>query len=204
MGILGWAVDLSIFYVFGGFTGVLVGFGIMATKLIFNIEGLTEKAFEEWKKKVEEEFEAKLDALEKQLEETDGVKDESLLRELRTLFKTYKTSVQEGKIKNNLEISEKLSSLFNACVQKLTESYELWKSSKTFSGEIKKETLKARDSIIKDVAASTSYFAKTLHELFIIKKDESKDLAELRKELDNSVEVAKKTEERLANLYSRE
>jgi hypothetical protein len=204
LSLISWAGELSAYYFFGGFSGILIGFGLMATRLIFNIEGLTEKAFNEWKQQAEKEAENKLDELFIQLSETKSTKDEDLLREVRLLFNTYKENVISGKIANNLEISEKFLKLFNGCVQQLQESYDLWKSAKLFNGDLRKDTQKKRDVLLKDVNISVSLFAKTLCELLTIKNSRSSDLSELRSELDGSIEIIKKTEERLANLYSSE
>jgi hypothetical protein len=200
IGLIGWAGELSVYCIFSGMAGILVGVGVMLTKLIFNVEGLTEKAFNDWKNQAEDEFERKLDELAENLKKTDVAKDENFLRDLRQSFKTYKGHIKEEKIPNNLEVSEKLIKLFNGCIEQLNESYTLWESTLSMSGNLKKETLKHRSHILEDIDMAVDSFSKTVRELIELKK-EKEDLSALTKELGNSVDVAKKTEERLANLY---
>jgi len=203
--LISWAVDVDASFIFGGIGAMLIGGGILANRLIFGLEGLTENAFKYLQNQKKEKFQLELDELDAQLTSNRDARDQNTLRQIRMMYENYKQQVQDGNIPSDYDLNDKLETLFHACVNQLRHSYELWKSAKSLVGDAKTSVLEERDGIIDEVIKSVEYFGKSIEEFHVINaKQSSSNLARIRKELGETLEGTRKTEERvrerLANL----
>lgn len=198
LSIFSWTFDLG--FAFLGFLGVLGGLGIMASRLVFGLEKLTEEAYnyiiEEKKVKRQKD----LDELDAKLVTNRDSRDQQALRHLRQMYETYKEKIAAKGLDS--EFGEKLESLFEGCVEQLVYSYELWESARPLKGDSKYEILDRREVVLEEVQKSVDCFEKTIEEFQLLRRDKPTELSKLREELNESLEVKKQVQKRLAKLDS--
>ncbi len=198
--LLALAADQYMLALGGVVTGV-VGVGIFLTKFIFNLESVTENAFNYLQEKKQLEYEEKLDKLEKEL----VVDDRDQLRVLRTSYKHHKEQIKKGDILVNDELEEKLEKLFQACQEQLKYSSELFKASETLQNSAKKGVLQNRKKVLVEIEDSVQCFNKIIDGIGSINAEKTtKSLSELRDEVSSSFEIVKRTEARVAELGKQE
>lgn len=187
-------------FALGGFAAAVVGVGICATRVIFNLESVTENAFKYLQEKKKLEFEESLDKLENELNDKDGAQ----LKIIRTAYNHHKEQIQKGDIVTNEELEEKLDKLFQACLEQLKYANELYKTAQDLTKEAKKSLLEKRQEVLTEIKDSIQCFNTIIDEIHTINTDKStKNLSELRDELKSSFEVVKRTEARVAELENR-
>ena len=197
----GWALDAGAAVGFAGVVGVLAGLGMAATRLIFGLEKITERAYEyvhdqEWKKQ-----EKALDKLDHKLVRDRDARTQSALREVRHLYTSLVEDVRSGKItRNTHDILQKVESLFRACVAQLEESYRLWDTARRLSGNGRERMLQQREAVVEEVTRSVEHLGHTIGQLRgVTAKTDEQDLDRMTAELDEAIDVARRTEERLAS-----
>ena len=94
----GWAVGGEQTLMIAGVAGVLAGIGVTASRLIWGIEGLTEKAYEYQVDKQQKDQEQRLDELDDKLTKDRDPRTQTCLRELRLLYGNLKEAADKGKI----------------------------------------------------------------------------------------------------------
>ena len=199
-----WIFDLDpLIFLSLSFGCFVVSIGGLFTNLIVNLDKITKKAFEELQAESRQTQEKELDSLDRNLQEDRDARTEKLLRELRSLAATF----EDGKAwSNNLdtrsafEIESKVRELFQGCVSHLERSLELWRLAQEIDSTRGKEIiLNQREKIIHDVETSVEQLGSILDgvlSLGILKKDDT-ELARIRDELDQSLEIARQVEERM-------
>jgi hypothetical protein len=197
----GWAVDAGAAVGFLGMVGILAGLGMAATRLIFGLEEITNRAYEylhhqEWEKQ-----QKALDKLDHMLVRDGDPRTQNALREVRLLYSSLVEDVKTGKItRNTHEILQKVEGLFRACVAQLERSYELWSAARRMSGRSRQRVTQQRDEVVREVIGSVEHLGQTIERLRgVTARTEDRDLGRLRDELDEAIEVARRTEQRLAS-----
>ena len=200
---LSWAMDGSMFLNFAGLAGVLGGLGMLATRLIFGLEQITEKAYVFVNEKQRQEQEAALDALDKKLRRDKDPRTQDLLRQLRHLYASFQSDAQQGKITGTTHpILSNVDRLFRAAVSHLERSYELWRTIKRMKGDARESLRQERDDIIQEVADTVEHLGRTIRQFHTFKSKEGEsELVKLRQELDETMRVARRAEERVAALH---
>lgn len=186
---------------FGGAAGVVAGIGICLTRFIFNLESVTENAFNYLQEKKQKEAEDALDKLEKELIEDDR----NSLQMLRNAYKHHKDQIKKGDIIANDELEEKLEKLFQGCQEQLKYASALYVAAQTLKKDAKKGVLDNRQKILGEVNDSIQCFNKIVEGITAINAEKvNKSLSELRGEAASSFEVVKRTEARVAELGKQE
>ena len=204
--ILSWALELGTLATFAGILGVLAGGGILATRLIFGLEDITQQAYEYELQQKQEQRESELDQLDAKLTQDRDSRTQTTLRQLRELYASFLEDVKERKAASNAsEVVETVESLFEACVKQLQHSHDLWEASKKVSGQSKDGLRDEREKVILEVVETVGSLSSTIEQFhnFQTRKNNS-ELARLRDELGRSLEVAKRTEERVTSLDVRD
>lgn len=191
----------------GAFVGLMsfgVGTGILFTRFLFNLESITQKAYEEVERQKEEvqrqkekEFNDSLDQLDRLLCRDKDPRPENCLRELRVLYAELK---EEFKIKPRCaEILTNFEQLFNACVKRLQETNLLWESGQKLSGTARRNIVDKREKIVIEVERMTQEIAGDIRQFKTIIVDEprSSELLELQKELEMNLRIHRKANEQL-------
>jgi hypothetical protein len=200
--LLSWAVDGSAALNVAGLVGVLGGLGMLATRLIFGLEEITHDAYAYLHERTRQEQEAALDDLDRRLSSDNDDRTQACLRELRQLYQLFQEQVTEGRISGSTHrILDQVERMFRACVAQLEKSYELWNAAQPLSGTARKSLLKQRDEVVAEVVETIRHLGRTVEQLHAFRRDENaSELARLREELDDTLRVARRAEQRIATL----
>ncbi|MCA9259274.1 MAG: hypothetical protein KDA61_08750 [Planctomycetales bacterium] len=198
--LVSWGMDGNMMLNLAGLAGVLGGMGAQAARLIFGLERFTEDAYRLANEKEQAKQEESLDQLEAKLRRDGDPRTQECLKELRRLYRHYQDDVQSQRITSATHvILEKLDNLFRASVQQLAYSLELYREAKQTAGETRAALLRKREAVIDDVVATVRHVRATTAQFrtFQLDRNES-ELSKLRRELDATIEVARKAEQRIA------
>ena len=123
---------------FGGFIGIMLGFGAFLTNLCFNLGPIQLRAIKQWQEKNARDKDRELDVLDKKLSKTEGDGDENALRNLRVLYSNFTKNVSDGSISDHVpaEMVKSISDIFNTCVVKLSRSYDIYMTAMSMTGKI--------------------------------------------------------------------
>lgn len=197
-----WASSGNPYLMAAGVTGVAGGIGLMAYRWAFGLEKMTARAFASIAERQRKEQEGKLDTLESQLRSDRDPRTQTYLRHLRELYRDFQEDLDEGKISRSARtVLMDVENLFRAAVKHLEQSYHLWETASRMSGEPKQAMLEAREQVVQEVHKSVEHVSKIIEQFhtFRVKEDES-ELAKLRQDLDDTMQAARRAEERVAAL----
>ncbi|MEZ6087314.1 MAG: hypothetical protein R3C05_04655 [Pirellulaceae bacterium] len=202
--LLSWAMDGQMGLNMAGLIGVMGGIGVMATRVIFGLEKITQDAFEFMTQQQKDAQERKLDELTQRLAEDGEPKTEAYLTELRHLYQTFLDDLEQGKLAAGARpVSEQVHRLFQAAVRHLEYSLDLWRRAKRLSGSAKEALLEERRNAIDEVGQTIEHLGLTIHQFHAFRIEASdSELSKLRKELEQSMMVARRAEERISGLGS--
>ena len=190
---------------FAGITGVLAGAGIFASRLIFGLEKLTERAYQYVVERQQKEQMKALNDLRRRLERDEDPRTQRLLHMLWQLYRALEADVKSGKIGAAAQdVLESVDRLFTVCVDHLERSYDLWKKARRMRGAARDSTLQRREGLITEVEESAGFLTKKISQLeMIADKTHKSELARLREELDESIRVAREVENRKSELATK-
>lgn len=182
-----------------GLGGVLLGAGIQASRIIWGIESLTEQAHGYLTEKEQAELNARLDDLGRRLAADDDWRTEESLKRLRALHASLDDEPARGAAA--IAIREKVEKLFHAAVKQLERSNELWEKARRLPKGTRGPLLEQRKSAIDEVVLTVNHLQKTVAQFHSFHADDTDDeLAKLRQELDATIEVARRADERMDDL----
>ena len=181
-----------------GLGGILVGLGIQASRLIFGIEDLTEKAHGYLTEKQKQERDEQLDQLAVQLRQDDDPRTEECLLRLRRLYATFGEEPPTG---NSIILREKVDKLFHAAIRQLDRSFQLWEKAKRLPGTTKRPLLEERKKAVDEVVLTVNHLTRTVEQYHAFQiKDSDDELAKLREELDATIEIARRADDRIDSM----
>jgi hypothetical protein len=193
-----WAMGGNAPLAFAGFVGILGGIGMFATRMVFGLEQLTRRAYDYALEQRQKNQQSMLLELDRKLQKDHDPRTQTLLRQLWHLYQGLQKDIQEGKITVAAHhVLESVDQMFAVCIRHLRESYDLWKRSERISGQARQNTLTQREELIHEVQQSVEHLEQTLDKLRTVATRRNKsELARLRAELDETIEVARRTEKR--------
>jgi ElaB/YqjD/DUF883 family membrane-anchored ribosome-binding protein len=205
-----WATGLRAgLAVFAGLAGLLGAVGIFVTRLVFKGETLARNVTEEMARQDEESAQQALDQLDQALSVADeDPRPEAALRDLRALLKAFEeveSSANRVHLPTVVEIRARVNELFRQCVQSLGQTNRLWQTAKKLSSPAARKPLLAqREKIIAEVETTVKQLSHTLVGVQGLGASEgsSAELARLRDELDQNLEIARTVEERVQSLLT--
>ena len=101
-------------------------------------------------------------------------------------------------------IREKVERLFHAAVRQLERSYDLWEKARRLPAGTRGPLLEKRKAAIDEVVESVNHLTRTVEQYHAFQLHESDDeLSKLREELDATIEVARRAEDRIGSLDDR-
>jgi|GEM_PF-248682 len=193
-------------FVFGGIAGILIGAGSFVSKLLLSGNKEAHKVLTEVEKEKFENRQKSLDELERALERSDNdPRPEEALGDLRTLVDTFQSIEKDsssGKWAIMVDVRLQVESLFAHCVRLIEQTHHLRLTADKLSTEAARHpVLEQRELIIHEIQACVKQLS---HSLVSLQKlghvqASTQDLQQMRKELDSSLEVARKVEERMQN-----
>lgn len=197
-----WALGGSAWLTFLGVAGIVGGLGMFASRLIFGLEKLTQRAYEYVVERQQRQQLAALHELDKKLQQDRDPRTEQLLRRLWQLYSTLEKDIKEGKITTAAhEVLEGVDRMFRVCVGYLERSYQLWEKANRQLGDARRHTLQQRDTIVTEVGDSVQFLEHKIEQLENLNMGRSHtELSALRAELDETIRVARRVEQRTAEL----
>ena len=189
-----------------GVSGILAGLGALATRWILRSDQIARHAVEAIQAEAMQAQAQTLDALDRKLRQDKDPRTETVLRELRSLYDSFKKDagwVGEINARVAYEIANTVEKLFRGCIISLERSLDLWHSARKMRTEERKSAvLASRERILEELAASVHQLAKTLDDVQALTLDRAEDesLARIREELNESLAVAHRVEARMQSL----
>ncbi len=202
------AVAASPVTIFAGVVGLLVAAGSWATQLLVGTDRLTQKAFQEMQAEEARARDRQLDELYRRLRKDDDSHTQRSLRRLRELYERFRANSQWTAAFDRraaVEIADTIEKLFTACIASLDRSLEMWEAARQMATQAARDKLlEQRRRLLGEVAASIDQFAVTVDEVqsLAVSKRGSDELARFREELDQSLAVARRVEQRMLDLES--
>ena len=197
-----WAVGGSSALTLAGIAGVLGSAGVTMTRMILGLEGMTEQAYNYQLEKQRQEREQALDQLLHRLQQDRDPRTENCLRELRSLYESLQTAAEKGNITTSAyEILAGMDKVFNQCVKQLEHSHALWETAQRLMGPARKSLLQQRDQVVQEVCDTVVEVGKKVDRYLLTTTQRNQsELAKVRRELDESIEAARRAEQRTAAL----
>lgn len=196
---------------FGSLCTALLAVGLFGTRALTQTERLTHQTMQTMAEEAARARQRKLDDLESRLAADHDPLDEALLRDLRMIYDRFRTDLADltrpgGDAvwrQQTIEVAGKCERLFNSCVTSLERSLELAAAAQRMNTrEMQKQMLTARSRLLGEVQESVRQLAKIIdgvHALGLVRDDE-REMARLRQDLNQSLEVARRVEERMRNI----
>ena len=203
-----WAFDFrqAGLFVFGGIAGILIGAGSFVSKLLLSGNKEAHKVLTEVEKEKFENRQKSLDELERALERSDNdPRPEEALGDLRTLVDTFQSIEKDsssGQWAIMVDVRLQVESLFAHCVRLIEQTHHLRLTADKLSSEAARHpVLEQRELIIHEIQACVKQLSHSLVSLQKLGHVQASthDLQQMRRELDSSLEVARKVEERMQN-----
>ncbi len=194
-----WVVGGNVYLAAAGIAGLAGGVGLMAYRWAFGVEHLTERAFDAIAAEQRRDRKASLDRLERQLRGDRDPRTQTYLRRLRKLYNDFQDDLNDGKVSRSARtVLLDVDNLFRAAVQRLEDSYDLWDTAMQMSGDGKLAMMESRNRVIDEVHESVDHLSKIIEQFhsFRLKEDEG-ELSKLRRELDQTMQAARRAEERV-------
>lgn len=204
-GLLSWATGGNLYLTGAAMAGVFGGFGWMLTRMIYKVEDITEQAMQAQLDKELREENSQLDTLAAQLRTDRDHRTQDQLTLLRSLRKDFEEAAsQPGNQFKSARIREQVGHVFGAAVDQLRQSFKLWELSENLVGDARQRVLDNREQVLQEIDATVDRLEATVKQFEeLVKKDQQVDLASMREELEATMRVAKRTEERMRELEGR-
>jgi hypothetical protein len=143
-----------------------------------------------------------LDDLLKKLRMDRDHRPQSYLNLLRVIRRDFETqAAKPGYELRSMELVARIRQLVGTCVQRLDRSHQLFELSERLGGQEREAILKERELILEEIKASVDQLQGVVRNFSSLsEKQEQAELSEVQNELEASLRVAKRTEERLREL----
>ncbi len=200
--LMSWAVGGTAVLNIAGLALVLGGVGWLATRVIFLTDDVVAKILRDDAAKVIQAEEDKLDQLQFRLRSDRDYRTKDYLTLLRTCRSEFEEFARKPGIAiQSQEIVKQVRQLFWSATEQLEQSLKLHALAERLSGEEKKKVIEQRENTLGEIRASIEHMQSAVkHYQELMNKEQQSDLGSLRDELDASLRVAKRTEERMREL----
>ena len=198
--LLSWAIGGDATANAIGIIGIMGGVGHFASRLVLGLESMTQRAYEAILQRDEKELKESLDKLEADLRQDKDDRTVACLKQLRHLNAQFQSARAKNRlIASHPQLISRVEEIFDASVLQLQRSLELYELSQKLTGPAKKNALAEREQVITDVLETRDHMNAIIEQFhtFTIRR-ESSELGRLRSELDETLQVAKRTEERIS------
>lgn len=212
LGALTWS-EAGPVLVFGGIVAALISVGMFGHRALTKVETLTEREARAIAQNQLDVRNRLLDDLHRKLSADDDPRPESLLSDLRVMMNQFAQehkigekaigSAPAGVTRQIVEVNSKSERLFISCIQSIERTHQLWQMAQRMStATARQATLERREKLITEVEASVRHLGKIfdgVHSLGLA-RDDVDEMARIRSELDQSLETARRVEERMRML----
>ncbi|MEM7166944.1 MAG: hypothetical protein AAF581_15880 [Planctomycetota bacterium] len=178
----------------------------MLTRWFLKSDDIAGEVFEQMTSAEKKGHEAQLDALDRRLQGDGDERTEEALRHLRDMFADYqgdRSLIEKLGIEAAVDVDRRLDKLFTETVRSLERSYELWQAStkmRTHKG--REDLVTARERVLEEIEENVKHAARAIDGLRAMQLNHRDDekLAKLRQELDDTLQIAQRVEDRLYRL----
>jgi hypothetical protein len=204
--ILSWGVGGNLWLSIAGGLAIALSLGWVSTRWLFQRDSITQQVLEDMRAREIEKEAVRLDELTQLLRNDRDHRTEDDLLKLRGLKKELDSL--RAKTANRArfrELTERVEKLFHNTLDQLQETYRLYQTSRNTSKEVKLDLLKQRDAILLDINESLVQLKSAIEQFHSLTSEDSpKDHSKLRDDLDNSLRLAQRTEERMREIEGTE
>jgi len=181
--------------------GILGGLGWAAARLVFRLEEITNRAYQFVHAQHRREQEESPDRLDNRLRRDRDPRTQECLRQLREIHAGFVQGVEAGRIdRATHEILDTVEELFRASAARLEASYQLWQTSRRLMDEPKRKMLQQRDDLVAEVLDTIDHLRSMTQRCIAVTIERDNDQIErLQAELEENIEVARRTEQRIAS-----
>jgi signal transduction histidine kinase len=182
--------------------GILGGLGWMFTRMIFRLEQITARALQVQAAEQQRAQAAELDELRQQLLRDRDPRTQNYLTLLRSLRDEFLEAAERpGFALRSADLRERMQQIFNAAVAQLRETLRLRKLAQELVGAQRTSVQQDREKVLEEISETVAHMRTVVsHFKTVTGMDQKTDLAALRDELDVSLRVAKRTEQRMREL----
>ena len=200
--LMSWAASGVPLLNVAGLALVLGGVGWMATRVIFLADDVAAKVLRDDAEKVIKAEEDKLDQLQLRLRADRDFRTKDYLTLLRTCRGEFEEFAKRPGIAiQSQEIVKQVRQLFWSATEQLEQSLKLRMLAERLMGDEKKKILEQREHTLSEIRVSIEHMQSVVkHYQELMSKEQNTNLESLRDELDASLRVAKRTEERMRDL----
>lgn len=200
-GVLAWATG-STYMAGAAVAGLIGGVGWMLTRMVFKVEDITAKAMEAEAKKIRDEENRRLDELAAKLRTDRDHRTQDYLTLLRSLQHEFEEAASKpGAQFRSARMREQISKVLGATVDQLGQSFKLWELSENLVGNARDKVLDNREQVLSEVEETIDRLKHTTEQIkTVIATDDKVDLAAMREELEATMRIAKRTEERMREI----
>ena len=203
--LLSWAGGGNDWLNLAGLVGVLGGVGWFATRFIFQLDGISEKAMQDLAEEALQKEEKHLNELQKRLANDRDPRTEQyliLLRENRTELERIART--PGIELRSLEIVKQARQLFWAASDQLDQSMKMYELAQKLTGSEKQGVLAQRERCLEEARESSEHLSDAIATFRqFADKTLERDMDTLQIELAESIRAAKRSEERMRELQNR-
>lgn len=174
----------------------------MATRVIFLADDVAAKVLRDDADNVIKAEEDKLDQLQLRLRADRDFRTKDYLTLLRTCRSEFEEFAKRPGIAiQSQEIVKQVRQLFWSATEQLEQSLKLRMLAERLMGDEKKKILEQREHTLSEIRVSIEHMQSVVkHYQELMSKEQNTNLESLRDELDASLRVAKRTEERMREL----
>lgn len=197
-----WAVGSSPILNVVGLVGVIFGIGWFATRAIFYADDVAADIVRRDQENVLKAEEAKLEELQQRLRIDRDFRTKDYLTLLRTCRTDFEQIAKKpGIALQSHEIVKKMRQLFWSSIDQLDRSLKMFELSERLIGDQRKKVLEDRERVLAEISESIDHMQTAIqHYQKIVDKEQETNLDELQSELDASLRVAKRIEERMKEI----
>lgn len=198
-----WGLGLPGVVPFLGFVTAAIGLAMFATKFLSGDEKLAKSALSDLEAELENERARALDDLALRLAEDDDPRDEQLLSDLRRLSREFHRVdfwPEALTSTSTFDLMTGIETLFDGCVVSLERQVRLVDIANKMTTQEARGPLEAeRERILNEVKACISQLGSIYASVQQLGRVESRpaDLAQVRGELDRSLQVAARVQDRM-------
>ncbi len=200
--LISWAANGPMALNVMGLVGVLGGVGWLATRVIFLADDVAAKILLEDAQKIVQAEETKLDDLQYRLRVDRDFRTKDYLTLLRTCRSEFEEFAKKPGIAiQSQEIVKQVRQLFWSAIDQLEQSLKMHSLADRLNGDQKSSVLGQREHILTEIRESIDHMQSAVKQYQeLMNKENNNNLNSLRDELDASLRVAKRTEERMREL----
>ncbi|MEE9404902.1 MAG: hypothetical protein V3V20_08410 [Algisphaera sp.] len=201
----GWAVQASTpAFVLAGVASVAVGLGALVTRWFTGADRMADRAEAEYAKEQVAVHKQRLKTLDHRLYRDGNARTNQALGGLKELDRRFAVLRDDPERRPPPEVDSRLQELIELSVRGLERMADLHETLEgLMTQEAKQKVHEARAQLLEEVEQSVDRVVHTLDGLYTYRLDAKRpveEIAELRNELDTSLIVARKVEDRMAEL----